>query len=81
MSLYQVQNLIYQLNRDPHTRERYAAERDAVLAEHELTDEERQALVEPDIGLVYVRGVRCARRWRGRSTAWATTFVRPDPMC
>ena len=27
MSLYQVQKLIYQLNRDPRTRERYAAER------------------------------------------------------
>ena len=43
MSLYQVQKLIYQLNRDPRTRERYGRERDAVLAEYELTDEERGA--------------------------------------
>ena len=57
MSLYQVQKLIYQLNRDPRTRERYAAERDAVLAEHELTDEERRALIDADIGLLYVLGV------------------------
>jgi hypothetical protein len=57
VSLYQVQKLIYQLNRDPRTRERYAAARDAVLAEYELTDEEKQALVEPDIGLLYVLGV------------------------
>ena len=57
MSLYQVQKLIYQLNRDPRQRERYAAERDAVLAEYELTDEERQAIVQPDIGLLYVLGV------------------------
>ncbi len=57
MSLYQVQKLIYQLNRDPRTRERYAGERDAVLAEYELTDEERQAIVQPDIGLLYVLGV------------------------
>jgi Aromatic-ring-opening dioxygenase LigAB, LigA subunit len=49
MSLYQVQKLIYQLNRDPRTRERYAQERDAVLAEYELTDEERRALTEPDV--------------------------------
>ena len=57
MSLYQVQKLIYQLNRDPRTRERYGHERDAVLAEYELTDEEKRALVEPDIGLLYVLGV------------------------
>lgn len=57
MSLYQVQKLIYQLNRDPRTRERYAAERDEVLAEYELTDEEKRALVQPDIGLLYVLGV------------------------
>jgi hypothetical protein len=57
MSLYQVQKLIYQLNRDPRTRERYAAERDSVLAEYELSDEERQAIVEPDVGLLYVLGV------------------------
>ena len=57
MSLYQVQKLIYQLNRDPRTQQRYASERDAVLDEYELTDEERAALVAPDIGLLYVLGV------------------------
>lgn len=57
MSLYQVQKLIYQLNRDPRQRERYAAERDAVLAEYELSDEECRAIMQPDIGLLYVLGV------------------------
>jgi hypothetical protein len=57
MSLYQVQKLIYQLNRDPRTQERYLQERDAVLAEYELTDEEKKALSQPDIGLLYVLGV------------------------
>ncbi len=57
MSLYQVQKLIYQLNRDPRTQDRYLRERDAVLAEYELTDEERQAITQPDIGLLYVLGV------------------------
>ncbi len=58
MSLYQVQKLIYQLNRDPRTRERYAEERDAVLAEYELTPKRAGALTEgPDIGLLYVLGV------------------------
>jgi hypothetical protein len=62
MSLYQVQKLIYQLNRDARTQERYASERDAVLAEYELSEEERRALTGtgtegPDIGLLYVLGV------------------------
>ncbi len=57
MSLYQVQKLIYQLNRDPRTQQRYAGERDAVLVDYELTEEERRALSEPDIGLLYVLGV------------------------
>jgi hypothetical protein len=57
MSLYQVQKLIYQLNRDSRAQERYLRERDAVLAEYELTEEERRALSQPDIGLLYVLGV------------------------
>lgn len=57
MSLYQVQKLIYELNRDPRARERFAAGRDAVLAEYALTDEEKGALTKPDIGLLYVLGV------------------------
>jgi hypothetical protein len=57
MSLYQVQKLIYELNRDPRTRERFSTGRDAVLAEYALTDEEKGALTRPDIGLLYVLGV------------------------
>lgn len=57
MSLYQVQKLIYELNRDPRTRERFSVGRDAVLAEYQLSDEEKGALVKPDIGLLYVLGV------------------------
>jgi Aromatic-ring-opening dioxygenase LigAB, LigA subunit len=57
MSLYSVQKLIYQLNRDPLTRERHKNDLDGLLAEYELTDEERRAIREPDIGLLYVMGV------------------------
>ena len=57
MSLYQVQKLIYQLNRDPRTRQRYADERDTVLADYDLTQEEIDALKKTDIGLLYVLGV------------------------
>jgi hypothetical protein len=57
VSLYALQKIIYQLNRDPGVRRRFAAERDALLAEYELDDEEAKALAEPDIGLLYVLGV------------------------
>lgn len=57
MSLYYVQKLLYQLNRDPQVRERFARDPDSVLSEYELTDEERQAITKPDIGLLYVLGV------------------------
>jgi hypothetical protein len=57
MSLYYVQKLLYQLNRDPHVRERFAKDRDHLLAEYDLTSEEHAAIVEGDIGLLYVMGV------------------------
>jgi hypothetical protein len=57
MSLYNVQKLLYQLNRDPGVRKRFAESREDVLAEYSLTDEERKALLDGDIGLLYVMGV------------------------
>ncbi len=57
MSLYHVQKLIYQLNRDPAVRRQYEENFDALLESFELTPEERRAIREPDIGLLYVIGV------------------------
>jgi len=57
MSLYEVQKLIYQLNRDPALQARFTADAEAVMADYRLTDEERRAMREPDIGLLYVMGV------------------------
>ncbi len=57
MSLYQVQKLLYRLNRDSRTRERFENEREGVLSEYELSSEERGAILGPDIGLLYVLGV------------------------
>jgi hypothetical protein len=57
MSLYHVQKLLYQLNRDPHTRQRYERDLDALLEEFDLDDEERVAIRQPDIGLLYIMGV------------------------
>jgi hypothetical protein len=57
MSLYYVQKLLYQLNRDPLVRKRFEANRDELLTEYSLTDEERGAIAAEDIGLLYVMGV------------------------
>ncbi|MGC4027350.1 MAG: hypothetical protein QM696_00555 [Steroidobacteraceae bacterium] len=57
MSLYFVQKLLYQLNRDPQVRARYQNDAAALLQEYELTQEELEALRKPDIGLLYVYGV------------------------
>jgi hypothetical protein len=57
MSLYHVQKLMFQLNRDPAVRRRFAAGFESLLAEYDLTDEEQLAVRGPDIGLLYVMGV------------------------
>jgi hypothetical protein len=57
MSLYTLQKLLYQLNRDPATRKQYETDFDGLLNEYDLTDEEKDALRKPDIGLLYVLGV------------------------
>lgn len=57
MSLYYVQKLLYQLNRDPELRRRFVADAELVLAAYELTTEERDAIRQADIGLLYVLGV------------------------
>jgi hypothetical protein len=57
MSLYYVQKLLYQLNRDPAVRRRFADDRDALLEEYRLDEEERRAIADGDIGLLYVMGV------------------------
>ncbi len=57
MSLYYVQKLLYNLNRDAHARQCYEDDFAGLLADYELTEEERCALLEGDIGLLYVMGV------------------------
>ena len=57
MSLYYTQKLLYLLNRDPSVRRRFEVDFEGLLAEYELTQEEREALRKPDIGLLYVMGV------------------------
>jgi hypothetical protein len=57
VSLYYTQKLLFQLNRDPATVSRFKQDLEGLLAEYELTEEERRAIRGPDIGLLYVMGV------------------------
>ena len=56
MSLYQLQKFLYELNRDPRAQEQYRADLDALLQRYDLTDEERQAVRDGNVGLIYVLG-------------------------
>jgi len=57
VSLYCVQKLLYQLNRDAHARARFDENFEGLLDDFDLTEEEKAALRAPDIGLLYVMGV------------------------
>lgn len=57
MSVYYVQKLMYQLNRDPSLRIQFDENPNEILSMYTLSDEEKKALLEPDIGLLYVMGV------------------------
>lgn len=57
MSLYYLQKFIYVLNRDNEVQAKYRQDLDEALADYDLTDEERSALENGNIGLLYVLGV------------------------
>ena len=57
MSLYSLQKLLYELNRDPEMRKRFSREREAVIGNYELDAEEESAILTEDVGLLYVLGV------------------------
>lgn len=57
MSLYQLSKLLYVLNRDDAAKQQWREEPAALIDGYGLTDEERQALLTHDIGLLYVLGV------------------------
>lgn len=57
MSLYYLQKVLYDINRDTKMQQEFVENRDKFLSNYMLTDEERTALIEPDIGLLYVLGV------------------------
>ncbi len=57
MSLYALQKLIRDINRDPAVRAAFFAGPETVAAERDLTAAERQALVARDYGALYRMGV------------------------
>ena len=57
MSLYALQKLIYELNRDRAVQDSYLADREAVLGRYRLSEEEADALRGDDIGKLYILGV------------------------
>lgn len=57
MSLYQLSKLLYVLNRDDAAKARFKDDPAALTQGFALSDEERRAVLDRDIGLLYVLGV------------------------
>ena len=57
MSLYQLQKLIYHVNRDAAQRERYRQDPAAFVNNYELTEAEPKAALEVDVRTLYTMGV------------------------
>lgn len=57
MSLYQLQKLIYHVNRDPLARERYRQDSATFVKDYELTEEEHTAVLNLDVRTLYSLGV------------------------
>lgn len=57
MSLYQLSKLLFELNRDRAMQDEFTADAASVAGRYDLTEEERAAVLQPDIGLLYVLGV------------------------
>ena len=57
MSLYQLSKLLFSLNRDEDLQRNFKRAPQDAIAPFGLSAEERRAVLEPDIGLLYVLGV------------------------
>ena len=56
MSLYAMQKFLFQMNREPDIQRRYRSDPDGLLSQFDLSDEERAAIRDGDIGKLYVLG-------------------------
>ena len=57
MSLYEVQKLLFHVNREPKMFDRFLRERETLITEYRLTEEEQRALLETDFRSLYEMGV------------------------
>jgi hypothetical protein len=57
VSLYQLQKLIYQVNRDSAQRERYRQDPAAFVKNYDLSDAEAEAALKVDVRALYTMGV------------------------
>ena len=57
MSLYQLQKLIYHVNRESAQRERYRQDPAAFIKTYELSDDEAKAALAVDVRALYSMGV------------------------
>jgi len=57
MSLYQVQKLIYHIHNDLALRAQFTADPGAVIAGYKLTEAEKHALLDKDMGVLFRLGV------------------------
>jgi hypothetical protein len=57
MSLYQLQKLIYHVNRDAERRARYRQDAAAFIKDYELSEAESQAILNLDTRTLYAMGV------------------------
>ena len=72
MSLYALQKLLYELNRDPRVQQEFTSDREALLARYKLDAEEAEAIRRDDVGKLYILGVNGQilmhfAAWRGLS--------------
>lgn len=90
MSLYQLSKLLYVLNREDGAKVRFKTDPAAFAEDFALTDEERQAVLRQDIGLLYVLGVNgqilmhfaalCGISWPDYLQAMRDGVVRHGPV-
>ena len=57
VSLYQVQKVLFAVNRDRQARARFLDDRERLLADYELTADERRAILDTNFHALYQMGV------------------------
>jgi hypothetical protein len=57
VSLYQVQKLLFNVNRDREVRARFLGDRELLVRDYDLTPEEGRAVLETDFHALYRMGV------------------------